>query len=50
MKKAVLIETLWNVKTYFCKSTLKISSVLIETLWNVKIAEKFAWNEEAETY
>ena len=33
---AVLIETLWNVKTTLSSPSYRLYSVLIETLWNVK--------------
>ena len=34
----VLIETLWNVKTYrFAMVSDSPAEVLIETLWNVKL-------------
>ena len=33
----VLIETLWNVKICFFRSSVVVQSVLIETLWNVKM-------------
>ena len=36
-KVAVLIETLWNVKTNFMQNDNIENLVLIETLWNVKI-------------
>ena len=38
---AVLIETLWNVKTQDVERRKSLSVVLIETLWNVK---RFAAN------
>ena len=34
--KKVLIETLWNVKSYLPDSYIMNGTVLIETLWNVK--------------
>ena len=46
---AVLIETLWNVKTTLSSPSYRLYSVLIETLWNVKkskdeeIAEMLAY-------
>ena len=37
---SVLIETLWNVKTYTQSDKDIKAFVLIETLWNVKIKQE----------
>ena len=37
-EKAVLIETLWNVKVEKAPPDAAAVMVLIETLWNVKMA------------
>ena len=38
MRKIVLIETLWNVKSAVHPVGCYYFTVLIETLWNVKIS------------
>ena len=40
--KAVLIVTLWNVKTKQLEAGKQLIGVLIVTLWNVKYSESYA--------
>ena len=42
VRRAVLIETLWNVKCTGGISAGIVTAVLIETLWNVKAQPQFA--------
>ena len=46
---AVLIETLWNVKTLGTLTVNSVAGVLIETLWNVKRAQA-KWFDAAKRY
>ena len=41
MEKAELIDTLWNVNTYFMIKSWALSCELIDTLWNVNMEKSF---------